>query len=259
MRISLNRLVMVSSHPILDQVAQDIMRGVDVTKLPNRDITVFIGAHKRFPGIRKTKGLKICIQTEIFFDDDGSSMWRKPRWTKMLPNIINCDIFLDLNKSNSVVYRWLPNWLRKKIVFGPKIFPSNPNTMVEGNGQAVFFGTMSERRQRILNSSGEITIINNETFGSELSEAMSQASAVFNLHYFKGRYSEFPRLLSAYLAGKPVVSETLSHELEAGRHYLPLDASFDAETLSRTFELFSTEFASQNKFTDFLLEYGDVE
>jgi hypothetical protein len=250
--INLERLTILSRHPVLDQVARDIARGVAVEDLPDQDIIVCIGAHKRFAGLRHRQGFKIFVQTEHFFDAEGMPLWRKPIWFRTLVNLFLCDLILDLSSYNKTVYQWLPARLRKKIVFGPRIFPSHPVRYAQGNGKVLFYGTINERRERLIKENSAFTTLENEVFGSALEQSVAQASAVLNLHFVDARYTEYPRLLSAYLAGKPVVSDILSPELVAGRHYLPLTASLNAEALASAFEAFSVEFAAKNRFTDFL-------
>ena len=67
MNISINRLTIFSCHPILDQVAADIAKGIDVEALPDKDIVVCIGAHKRFKGLRKKQVLKFVCRQNIFW------------------------------------------------------------------------------------------------------------------------------------------------------------------------------------------------
>ena len=92
MQIKINRLTILSCHSILDQVAEDIAKGIAVDALPDKDIVVCIGAHKRFRGLRQKAGFKICVQTEHFLDARGQALWRKPRWFRMLTNLLICDL-----------------------------------------------------------------------------------------------------------------------------------------------------------------------
>ena len=46
MQITINRLTILSSHPILDQVAADIAKGIEVEALPDKDIVVYQRAQK---------------------------------------------------------------------------------------------------------------------------------------------------------------------------------------------------------------------
>jgi len=256
MNISINRLTILSCHPILDQVAADIAKGIEVEVLPDKDIVVCIGAHKRFKGLKRKTGFKICVQTEHFLDERGQALWRKPRWFRMLANLLICDLMLDLSIYNKKAYRWLPGALKNKIVFGPKIFPSAPVKHVEGNGTSVFFGTVNARRKKLIGASEAYVTLDEGIFGAALDEKIANASAVLNVHFSAGVYTEYPRLLSAYLAGKPLVSETLSPELEVGRHYIALGGQMNTESFAKIFANFSTEFAAHNRFTDFLVSYA---
>lgn len=256
MEIKLHRLVLLSCHPVLDQVAQDIARGVAPEALPELDIVVCVGAHKRFKGLRRRTGIKVCIQTEHFFDANGKPLWRKRRWGRILTNLLMCDHLLDLSPYNEPAYRWMPRWLRKNVVFGPKIFPSKPVNQSHGNGKAVFYGALNKRREAQLSAHDDYTTLGKDVFGPALDVAIAQASAVLNVHFSEGVYTEYPRLLSAYLAGKPLVSEGLSPELIAGRHYLALGVPLNTDALASVFDNFSAEFAAKNRFTDFLTAHA---
>lgn len=256
MQIKINRLTILSCHSILDQVAEDIAKGIAVDALPDKDIVVCIGAHKRFRGLRQKAGFKICVQTEHFLDARGQALWRKPRWFRMLTNLLLCDLMLDLSIYNKKVYRWLPRALKNKIVFGAKIFPSAPVQHVEGNGTAVFFGTVNARRTKLIGASEAYVTLDEGLFSAALDDKIANASAVLNVHFSTGVYTEYPRLLSAYLAGKPLVSETLSPDLEEGRHYIALGGQMNTESFAKIFANFSNEFAAHNRFTDFLVSYA---
>jgi hypothetical protein len=250
--LKVGRLKFCSGHPILNQVAKDILAGIDKDELPDRDITVWLGAHKRFKKSNKRNELVICVQTEIFFDAFQKPMWRSPRWTRILLNLMKCDIFLDFSASNEKAYRWLPSWLKNKICYGPKIFPSKPMDFLPGPGRAIFFGTMNDRRRNILNKFPNIKTLPEETFGAQLDEELSKAPAIVNLHYHDGIYSEYPRLLTAFLAGKTIISERLGPDLILEKHYLSLGTQLDDELLETTYKNFANDFAAHNKFTDFL-------
>ena len=77
------------------------------------------------------------------------------------------------------------------------------------------------------------------------------ASAVVNLHIGEGIYTEYPRMLSAYLSGKAVLSEPLAAPLEKGKHYADIETPFDpadAETHFRNFAEFAREFSISRLF-----------
>lgn len=68
-----------------------------------------------------------------------------------------------------------------------------------------------------------------------------------------GAYTEYPRLLSALLAGKPVLSEQLTQELIPGTHYMLLgdQGQVDQEVV---FERFSSLFCGEYSFENYLLQ-----
>ena len=258
MEIKINRLVLLSNHPVLDQLAQDIAAGVLPEALPLKDMVVCIGAHKRFPGLMKRSALKICVQTEHILDANAQPLWFKPRrWIRIVINLFICNFLLDLSPHNKRAYQWLPSSLRKKIIFGPKIFPSKPVSYSPGNGKFVFYGILNNRRRELLSGNETFTVLDKGIYGAELVRNIAEASGVLNVHFAPGIYTEYPRLLSAYLAGKPFISEMLGHELEPGRHYLLFGETIKVERMKYIFEKFSEEFAVNNSFTDFLSHCGN--
>lgn len=253
MEIKINRLVLLSNHPVLDQLARDIAAGVLPESLPLKDMVVCIGAHKRFPGLIKRSAFKICVQTEHILDANAQPLWFKPkRWVRIVINLLLCNLLLDLSPYNKKAYCWLPSSLRKKIIFGPKIFPSKTVKYTSGNGKFVFYGVLNNRRRQLLNGNKTVTVLEKGIYGAELARNIAEASGVLNIHFASGIYTEYPRLLSAYLAGKPFISERLGHELEPGRHYLLLGETIKVEKMKYIFEKFTNEFAVNNSFTDFL-------
>ncbi|MCB2127948.1 MAG: hypothetical protein KDE03_02430 [Rhodobacteraceae bacterium] len=90
----------------------------------------------------------------------------------------------------------------------------------------VFFGSISERRERILRDISAFTkveVVPPGTYGDSLARKIASASAVINIHREDGAYAEVPRLLSAYRAGKVLISEPLAEPFIAGKHYIPYD------------------------------------
>lgn len=251
----IRRLTLFSRHPVLDQVAEDIARGVDPEQLPDMDINVYVGIHKRYGRAMWRPGFKIGIQTEHYFDAEGRKLWRCGKRWRLLKDLLIYDRILDLSPANKVNYTWLPKFLLKRIVFGPFIFPSNPiDFFPASNSRLAFFGCINERRRDILTSlpADSIHILPDESFGSILSETIRQYNAVLNIHYNDGKFSEFPRLLFAYLEGKVVVSEELGAELKAGIHYVKLNEYDRCQDLQPIFCAFRDEFAARYRFTDFL-------
>jgi hypothetical protein len=104
----------------------------------------------------------------------------------------------------------------------------------------LFFGAPNQRRAEIIRRLRDAGVAVQEarkkTFGEALRAAMVSGSAVLNLHFDDGIYSEAPRILKAMLAGLPLVSEDLAPPFQPGVHYLTLDqAAADARLLADTY------------------------
>lgn len=91
-----------------------------------------------------------------------------------------------------------------------------------------------------------------ETYGTDLHKAICDSRGVVNIHFADGIYTEYPRLLSSYLAGKPVLSEKLGAELVEGRDYGTLGQDHTDHQLRTIFSSFCSGFAARHRLTDFL-------
>jgi hypothetical protein len=239
---------------VLDDIARTFSK-YHLKKELCKDVHIYVGVHK-FRRHLLPKGLNIGIQTEQFFDENGKKLWRHTSWLQMLRQVIQYDLTLDFSPANRPAYRFLPKGLRDRIVFGPKIFPDDDIQFLPSkNTELVFFGGLSARRAEIiqqLSTRCKIRTIKDGTFGEELFSSTKDSLAVLNLHHDEGIYTEIPRLLTAYLYGKPIYSEELGQPLVEGRHYLPIDAALDKTTAQEVFERFKREFVHNNLFSDFL-------
>lgn len=171
------------------------------------------------------------IQTEQFFDADGRELWGKPRNKKtinrVLRNLSFVDAFLDLSASNQAWYdaQGLSQSALGKLRFGPHIFPTQKRPLRRTqNGKDIFFGGINDRRRRALDQCrpDRTTVLPDGVYGTQLGQEIDRARAILNIHYAEGVYTEAPRLLTSYLAGKPVVSEKLADPFQAGLHYIDL-------------------------------------
>lgn len=239
-------------HVILGELANQLSAGLAV--FPKKRVNVLVGTHLGFPPLPKAD-INIAIQTEHFYDKSGLALWNRPSYFRTLYSLCAFDLLIDLSVYNGVHYSKIPEKFRKKIIFGPYIFPDfDPNFLPAGGDHLIFFGGISERRKLILSelSRWNVEIVANGVFGPELLNLIHGSSGVLNIHYGEGVFTEFPRLLTAYLAGKPVISERLG-ALVAGRHYFDLSSPLNSKDEARQiFHNFKVEVAGNFRFGDVL-------
>lgn len=246
----------LSRHKILDDIATDLLAGLSVEFNPARRITIFCGIHKFFGPDVFRRGYKIGIQTEHFYDEGGKFIARRS-WEipQVLRFVRRCRAILDLNPANWPMYENLPAREKSKITFGPHIFPPVPPKFCPSiDDRAVFFGTSSGRRSRILESLDpqRFQRLKSSKFGAGLIAELSKFGAVLNIHHDEGIYTEAPRILIALKAGKPLVSEALSSEWKPGIHYLlPADFAPDAN-LEEVFDAMSDQCTRLYSFQRYL-------
>jgi len=115
------------------------------------------------------------------------------------------------------------------VVFGPYIFPSKKNLFIFKSGGFInlFYGGVNERRQEIIENLNLNYEIVSGVLGIELKKIVSESLAVLNIHFQDGVYTEWPRLFSALLCGKVVISERLAKPLEPNIHYITIEKHSD--------------------------------
>lgn len=227
-RMEADGLTLVATHPVLQDVAHDLLRSWGAAGALARPVVLHVGAHRseRLPDLEGA--LQIGIQTEQMYDEGGHKLWKafgKARLSRMVQQF---DIVLDLSGANAPAYDLLPPEERAKIRFGPWIFPTDPPPpRVPGHG-LLFVGAVNDRRALALAALGDLAVrVPDGTFGPAVAAALEEAGGLLNLHYEDGVYSEYPRLLKAVLAGRAVWSERLAAPLVEGVHYFALDARPD--------------------------------
>lgn len=253
--LRIGSLSLLSGHPVLDQFARDLAAGVDPENLPSKPVTVYVGLHRKYGLRRLRRGKRVVLQTEHYFDADGQPMWRRmKRWRTFLAVLLAHHV-LDLSVANRPHYDFLPAPLRRRVRFGPHVFPCHQPPHQPGQTPAfLFFGELNARRQALIDAlpAGMAQLAPHGTFGEDLQRLVTDASGILNLHFVDGRYSEIPRLLSACLAGKPVMSEPLGDGLVAGREYLALGQAASAETARNIHHGFWVHFAERHGFARYL-------
>lgn len=252
--LKVGTLSIISNHPVLNQVARDIFSGIDEASLHRKNISLYIGTHRKFGRALSTRDFKIGLQTEHYFDDAGQAMWRRQRHWRTIQQCLRYDAILDLSIANKPHYAWLPKFLREKVTYGPYIFPCHPVNYCKGTqSELVFFGSINERRASLLEKlpEGYVAVLGDK-FGGELRKAILQSRGVLNLHYVDRIYTEYPRLLSCYLSGKVFFSEKLSRDLQAGIDYGLIDRKYTDEDIECIYQRFKYGFAYRHKVVDFI-------
>lgn len=248
--INNGRVKFYAKSQVLIDLCLMIIEGNNVSNI-NHDINVYVGIHQWLFEKIPNNILSIGIQTEQLYDDTGKriSNHRYSYSTIFYQN--KFDIIVDLSKSNYLAYTG------KNIIFGPYIFPESCvtydlNNINSYNG--IFFGHLSERRVYILNNLPNIFNINiaNGFYYNELMPLIRDSKFVLNIHNEEGKYTEWPRLLLAYLRGKSLVSENLCSELLPGTHYILIGDHIDEKKLKNVFDNITEDFCSKYSFINLL-------
>lgn len=242
---------LVARHPVLVDFAHDLATGLPWDN--HFKGTVVIGVHKDVP--RRDGEPLILIQTEHYLDANGQPMFRVSGKHQKRGFVDHFDHVLDLSLTNPPAYHFLRPRKQRKITFGPYVFPATPVPRSPGGSGLAFAGNVSGRRAEIIASLGDaVTRLPRRTWGTDVHRAFSAAEAVLNIHYMESVVTEAPRLLKAYLAGKPVVSEELAAPIEMGRHAVRLGEHGDPAHLDAVFDAFDHEIARRYRFVDFLAQ-----
>jgi hypothetical protein len=246
-KLTVHGVDLYSGHRVLRDFAGDLARCI--TRPLDKPVDVYVGVHA-INRPADTGRFTIGIQTEQFLDRNGQPMWRLPRERFRNRFATFYDLLLDLSPDNAPAYDFLPPELRAKITFGPHIFPDAPIAPQHQDAPPLFFGSLNDRRRSLLTqlqAESPVEVAPHGTFGRPLDALIAAHGAVLNLHFREGEYSEYPRLLKAYLRGKPVLSEPLSPPLLPGVHYLPPDAQ-PTRTVTETLFANLARFAAAHSF-----------
>jgi hypothetical protein len=242
----------VARHPILSDLAT-IFASYDLGKLADKKASIYVGVHS-FTKRILPPGFRIGVQTEQFFDANGRSLWGEQSRARILRQAWQYDVLLDLSPLNRPAYAFLPGFLRRRLRFGPHIYPSQLPRFQPGEVGAplLFFGAINPRRKRVLDAMGaSVRVLPYGIYGDALTAEIAMAKGVLNLHFADGVYTEYPRLLTALMHGKALWSETLAPPLIAGLHYLPL-AQAKAGDGSDAYAACASDFVRGHQLRDFL-------
>lgn len=250
-----------SRHKILKQLGQDILEGLSVNDIAELgDMMVLVGCHHNFGLFPLGSSFCVGIQTEQFLDQNGRELWgmvKKPKGiADLMKNLSRVDVMLDTNISNRSWWEEqdLSPKDRAKLYFGPRIFPSEPRAFrsVPG-GPNLFFGSMDGRRGSVIEQLGgvNVKVLPRGTYGTKLENELNAAGTVINIHFDEGIYTEAPRLLTAYLAGKPIKSEMLGDPFVKGVHYIEIEGCI-TENAQVIYDAFSQLVTEELSFASFI-------
>lgn len=260
----LGNLFVFAKHPILVDVSKLLVNGLDLDemlKISSR-VNIFVGVHQfDKEDLSSFQGLNIGVQTEHFFDEDGKKLWGVNIFYQTIRALSALDCLIDFSHANRKAYARLPNFLIKsKIIFGPYIFPKK-NVFVsdDENDDLVFIGAINQRRSDALEGIEHMGHPINRVQGVHGDDALSliaKSKALIKLHFEDGVYSEWPRILMAYLSGKIIISEKLSSDLIPGRHYIEIDSMSEFLKSDPSGQLKINRKMIDNMSQDFLEKYS---
>lgn len=269
--IRYGRLVFICPSRFMVQLAKDLICCLRHDDFPRHEkhVLIYVGVHYNFGRCRFWNGYKIGLQTEQIYDETGKVMWGANRFDNQA-NIEQAFMFLDglldLNVGNLAFYKSERQAGSKpvKLVFGPFVFPGKKIDFLPGSTvsapSVLFYGSLGaqgSRRRSILKKFDRFKVVmpDRGVFGDDLSRIMKRCDAVLNIHFDDGVYAEVPRLLSAYLHGKPMMSEPLGKFFEVSKHYLSLEHG-DLKDCRTVFDEFSQLVTSEYTFSSALRDLG---
>ncbi|MCZ8153897.1 MAG: hypothetical protein O9292_16075 [Rhodobacteraceae bacterium] len=248
-------LTLVATHRVLRDVARDIMAAFAGGGPLARPVVLHVGAHRSQRLADRPGALQIGLQTEQMLDEAGNRLWKAFQPGRIVQMLAQYDLLLDLSEANAPAYGFLDAAQRRRVRFGPFLFPAAPPAP-RGPGEGLLFvGAMNERRaDRLAALGARVVTLPDRTFGPAVAEALERCEGLLNLHFQDAVYSEYPRLLKAVLAGRAVWSEPLAAPLVEGVHYFAptaRPAAAEVAAVQRAMaELFATRFALRSFLRD---------
>lgn len=212
-------------------------------------VNVYVGVHQWITDRLPNDAFNIGIQTEQLFDINGRKLWGRTSPFLAIIYMSKFDLVIDLNLPDAKAYPVWAFWGNLK--FGPYLFSGRTvETLPAKDVSVLFIGTPNERRMaKIAEISTYYPVITlSKTTFNEADASIKRSAALLNIHYRNGVYTEWPRLLMAYLSGKILVSEELTAPLQPGVHYLPIGSPIDDENVRLIFKNIKTDIADNYRF-----------
>lgn len=212
-------------------------------------VNIFVGVHQWIDERLPLECINIGIQTEQFADASGRKLWGRTSPFLPLIYLSKFDVVIDLNIPDARAY---PSWaFWGHSVFGPYLFSGRRVDPVYGvEDFLLFIGTPNVRRDAQIQKFSSFYRIHSLSRCSwrDADEHIRKCSALLNVHYSKGLYTEWPRFLMAYLSGKILVSEELDLPLKSGIHYLPIGSVIDHALTEEIFRNIERDIAQRYRF-----------
>ena len=229
----------LTTHPTLALVARTLSDSLASVSKSFGPVDIWLGAH-RTPRVPRTSGRRlVVVQTEQILDVDGRQIDTRMTFRRIARLALRADLFVEWNPHNRAFYGVLPRLLPRRFLFGPYVFPSDTRTQTPGEGLS-FVGHVTPERRAKLENFPDVRCLPTKSDIEEIDRTIAAGAAMLNLHAMPGTYSEVPRVLLAYLAGKPLVSEELAPPFSAGHSYLLPDAPRTPEALAQVWQGLNT-------------------
>lgn len=225
----------LTTHRTLALVARTLSDSLASVSESFGPTDIWLGAH-RARRVPRTAGRRlVVVQTEQILDAGGRQIETKMTRRRIARLALQADLFVEWNPHNRAFYGLLPLLLPRRFLFGPYVFPLSTPTQTPGAG-LVFVGNITPERQPKLQRLPDVQALPMKADIAVIDRGIAAGAAMLNLHSLPGAYSEVPRVLMAYLAGKPLVSEPLAPPFEAGHSYLLPDAGRGPEALAQAWQ-----------------------
>ncbi|MBE9640920.1 hypothetical protein [Salipiger mangrovisoli] len=225
----------LTTHRTLALVARTLSASLATVSERFGPTDIWLGAH-RTRRVPRTAGRRlVVVQTEQILDAGGQTIETKLTRRRIARLALQADLFVEWNPQNRAFYGLLPRLLPRRFLFGPYVFPLGARKQAAGEG-LVFVGNVTPERQAKLARLPDVRVLPMKAGIDEIDRSIAAGAAMLNLHSLPGAYTEVPRVLMAYLAGKPLVSEALAPPFAAGRSYLLPEAPRGPEALAQAWQ-----------------------
>lgn len=185
--------------------------GVDVTIAKNRlkhgAVNVVLGAHLGFdPELRKRYA---CIFFNLEQMGEGGA-----QVSDAYRQLLGTSAVFDYDEGNPPHYTSYVEDVPLLSFGHAPYLDTSSIALNERPIDLLFFGSMNERRRRIIqeieDAGGHVTLLDGPVYGPERDALIRQSKAVLNCHYYESARFEQARVFQCLSLGTPVISERLA-------------------------------------------------